>query len=171
VILRKLFCLGVLSVCLSACAEGVTVTPVAQTAAQAQAPASTPKSATPDCTTQSGSFQLVATGFAVDTVGTATYKMFPCDHYALIFLPPLAGESNATGFTAGPLPDALIPATIQSQEASVHGFDNGVEQALMSVILEAGSNVITYLHHGQEQGWTASGNKGVGLHVITVFLD
>jgi hypothetical protein len=125
----------------------------------------------PNCTTQSGSFQLVATGFAVDTVGTATYKLFPCDHYAFIFLPPLAGQSSATGFTASPLPDVLIPATIPSQEASVHGFDNGAEQALMSVVLESGSNVLIYLRNGQEQGWTPSGNRGVGLQVITVFLD
>jgi hypothetical protein len=171
VILRKLFCLSVLLVCLSACGEGVTVTPVASTVAQAQTPQPTPKATAPDCTMQSGSFQLVATGFAVDTVGMALYKFFPCDHYALIFLPALAGASNSTAFTASPLPDFLVPATIEFQEASVHGYDNGVEQALMSVHVSAGSNVITYLRNGLEQGWTASGNKGIGLQVITVFLD
>jgi hypothetical protein len=168
-ILRKLFCLSVLSVCLSACGDGVTVTPVASTIAQAPAP--TPKATAPDCTTQSGSFQLVATGFSVDTVGMALYKFFPCDHYALIFLPALAGASNSVDFTASPLPDFLVPATIEFQEASVHGYDNGVEQALMSVHLSAGSNVITYLRNGDTSGWTSSGNKGVGLQVITVFLD
>jgi hypothetical protein len=168
-VLRNLFCLSVWSVCLTACGEGVTVTPVAS--AMAQAPAPIPKATTPDCTTQSGSFQLVATGFSVDTVGMALYKFFPCDHYALIFLPALAGASSATSFTASPLPDFLVPATIPTQEASVHGYDNGVEQALMSVEIFAGSNVITYLRNGQDDGWTASGNKGVGLQVITVFLD
>jgi hypothetical protein len=147
------------------------VTPVAPTQTQAQTPAPTPKATTPDCTTQSGSFQLVATGFAVDTVGMALYKFFPCDHYALIFLPALAGASSSTRFTASPLPDFLIPATIPTQEASVHGYDNGAEQALMSVHIFAGSNVITYLRNGQDDGWTASGNKGVGLQVIPVFLD
>jgi len=168
-ILRKLFCLSVLSICLTACGQGVTVTPVASTIAQAPAP--TPKATTPDCTTQSGSFQLVATGFSVDTVGMALFKFFPCDHYALIFLPALAGASNSMAFTASPLPDFLVPATIEFQEASVHGYDNGVEQALMSVHLSAGSNVITYLRNGDTTGWTPSGNKGVGLQVITVFLD
>jgi len=95
----------------------------------------------------------------------------PCDHYALIFLPALAGASNSMAFTASPLPDFLVPATIEFQEASVHGYDNGVEQALMSVHLSAGSNVITYLRNGDTTGWTPSGNKGVGLQVITVFLD
>jgi hypothetical protein len=171
VILRKLFCLGVASVCLSACGDGMTVTPVAPAVAQTQTPAPTPKATTPDCTTQSGSFQLVATGFSVDTVGMALYKFFPCDQYALIFLPALAGASSSVAFTASPLPDFLVPATIQFQEASVHGYDNGVEQALMSVHLSAGSNVITYLRNGDTSGWTPSGNKGVGLQVITVFLN
>jgi hypothetical protein len=154
---------------LSACGEGVTVTPVASTVAQVPAP--TPKTTAPDCTTQSGSFQLVATGFSVDTVGMALYKFFPCDHYALIFLPALAGPSNSTAFTASPLPEFLIPATTKTQEASVHGYDNGIEQALMSVEIYEGSNVITYLRNGDTTGWTPSGNKGVGLQVITVFLD
>jgi hypothetical protein len=169
VILRKLLCLGVMSVCLSACGGGVTVSPVAPTVAQTPVP--TPKATTPDCTMQSGSFQLVATGFSADTVGMALYKFFPCDHYALIFLPALAGASSSTAFTASPLPDFLVPATIQFQEASVHGYDNGVEQALMSVHLSAGSNIITYLRNGDTSGWTPSGNKGVGLQAITVFLD
>jgi hypothetical protein len=104
-------------------------------------------------------------------VANAQYKFFPCAKYALIFLPALAGESNATSFTAYPLPDFLIPATIPTQEASVHGYDNGTEQALMSVHIFAGSNVITYLRNGLDAGWTPSGNKGVGLQVITVFLD
>jgi hypothetical protein len=149
----------------------MTVTPVAPAVAQTQTPAPSPKATTPDCTTQSGSFQLVATGFSVDTVGMALYKFFPCDQYALIFLPALAGASNSVAFTASPLPDFLVPATIQFQEASVHGYDNGVEQALMSVHLSAGSNVITYLRNGDTTGWTPSGNKGVGLQVITVFLN
>jgi hypothetical protein len=166
-ILRKLFCLGVMSVCLSACGEGVTVTPVAPIVAQAPAP----KATTPDCTTQSGSFQLVATGFAIDTAGTAAYKLFPCDHYAFIFLPALSGPSNATAFAASPLPSLLIPATIEHQEAGLHGFDNDAEQALMSAVLQAGSDVITFTRNGDIAGWTASGSKGVGLQVITVFLD
>jgi hypothetical protein len=120
---------------------------------------------------QSGSFQLVATGFSADTVGTAQYKFFPCEKYALIFLPALAGASGATTFTASPLPDFLTPATLPTQEASVHGYDNGVEQALMSVEISAGSNVITYLRNGDTSGWTPSGDRGVGLQVITVFLD
>jgi hypothetical protein len=130
-----------------------------------------PTAATSNCTTQIGSFQLVATGFSADTVGMAQYKFFPCDHYALIFLPSLKGASNATSFTASPLPDFLVPATLPFQEASVHGYDNGAEQALMCVTLSAGSNVITYERNGDAAGWTPSGDKGVGLQVITVFLD
>jgi hypothetical protein len=146
----------------------------AQSAPADPAPASSPAPsapATPNCTVQTGSFQLVATGFAADTVGEALYKFFPCEKYAMIFLPALAGASNDVTFTASPLPDLLIPATIPFQEASVHGYDNGVEQALMSVHISAGSNVMTYLRNGEDAGWTASGNKGVGLQVIAVFLD
>jgi len=160
---------GMLFACLAGC-DGVRVTQVAPPAvAQATPPA--PAATAPDCTTKSGSFQLVATGFSVDTVGMALYKLFPCDHFAMIFLPALAGASASTGFTASPLPDFLIPATLPTQEASVHGYDDGVEQALMSVELSAGSNVITYLRNGDTSGWTPSGNRGVGLQVITVFLD
>jgi hypothetical protein len=168
VILRNLF-FGMLFACLAGC-DGVQVTQAATpAAAQATSPASAANA--PDCTTQSGSFQLVATGFSVDTVGMAQYKFFPCDHYALIFLPALAGASNTAAFTASPLPDFLVPATIPTQEASVHGYDDGVEQALMSVEIFAGSNVITYLRNGDTSGWTPSGNRGVGLQIITVFLD
>ena len=131
-------------------------------------PATTPA---PNCTVQTGSFQLVATGFASDTVGTAFYKFYPCDKLAQIFLPGLSGVSNATTFTASPLPDFLVPATSAVQEHALNGFDNGVEQSPMSVSLEAGSNVLTYFFHGDSSGWTASGNKGTGLQIITVFLD
>jgi hypothetical protein len=120
---------------------------------------------------QSGSFQLVASGFSVDTVGMALYKFFPCDHYAFIFLPALSGPSNATSFTASPLPSLLIPATIEHQEAGLHGFDDDMEQTLMSAVLQAGSDVITFTRNGDTAGWTASGSKGVGLQIITVFLD
>jgi hypothetical protein len=79
-----------LGAALSACGGGIVQ------GAQAQAVSS------PDCTVQTGSFQLVVTGFSADTVGTALYKFFPCAKYALIFLPALAGPSNATTFTASP---------------------------------------------------------------------
>jgi hypothetical protein len=144
---------------LSACGGGIVQVAQAQTILS------------PDCTVQTGSFQLVATGFSADTVGTALYKFFPCAKYGSIFLPALAGPSNATTFTASPLPDFLIPATIAWQEAGAHGFDNGVEHADISVVITTGSNVISFGHSGELSGWTASGRKGVGLQVITVFLD
>jgi hypothetical protein len=81
------------------------------------------------------------------------------------------GPSNATSFTASPLPDFLIPASLRFQEHAVNGYDNGVEQSPMSVYIQSGSNVITFTIRGDESGWTASGSKGVGLQVITVFLD
>ena len=133
------------------------------------APATTPPP--PNCTIQTGSFQLVATGFTNNTVGMASYKYYPCDKLAQIFLPGLSGPSNATTFTAGPLPTFLVPATIAFQEHAINGFNNGVEQGPMSVELMAGSDVLTYSFHGNESGWTASGSKGTGLQVITVFLD
>jgi hypothetical protein len=148
-----------LGAALSACGGGIVQ------GAQAQAVSS------PDCTVQTGSFQLVVTGFSADTVGTALYKFFPCAKYALIFLPALAGPSNATTFSASPLPDFLIPATIAWQEAGAHGFDNGVEHADISVVITTGSNVMNFGHNGEMSGWTPSGSKGVGLQVITVFLD
>jgi hypothetical protein len=138
---------------------------------EASSPDPASPAATPACTVQTGVFPLSSTGFAENMVATAQYKFFPCAKYALIFLPAIAGASNATTFTAYPLPEFLIPATIPTQEAAVHGYDDGVEQALMSVEIFAGSNVITYLRNGQDAGWTATGNKGVGLQVITVFLD
>jgi hypothetical protein len=85
--------------------------------------------------------------------------------------PRFPGPSNATTFTASPLPDFLIPASIPVQEHAVNGFDNDVEQSPMSVYIQSGSNMITYSIRGTESGWTASGSKGVGLQVITVFLD
>jgi hypothetical protein len=69
-----------------------------------------------------------------------------------------------------------FPRSICGRERSaaqyaVNGYDNGVEQAPMSVYIQSGSNVITYTIRGEESGWTASGSKGVGLQVVTVFLD
>jgi hypothetical protein len=140
----------------------------------ATAPASTTPAATPaaaNCAPESGSFLLTASGFTNHTAATALYKYYRCDKLAQIFLPPLFGPSNTTTFTASPLPDFLVPASIPFQEHAVNGYDNGVEQSPMSVILQAGSNVITYSFHGDNSGWTPSGSKGVGLQVITVFLD
>ena len=113
----------------------------------------------------------VAAGFTNNTVGMALYKYYPCDKLAYIFLPPLSGPSNATTFTASPLPAFLIPATIGSQEHLVSGFDNGREQSPISVIILAGDPTVRYLRDGDESGWTPSGSKGVGLQVITIFLD
>jgi hypothetical protein len=107
-------------------------------------------------------------GFSVDTVGMAQYKLFPCARYALIFLPALAGASNDATFTASPLPDFLIPATIPFQEASLHGYDNGVEHALMCVTLAAGSNVITYEINAKADGWTPTG-KARGCKSLPCF--
>jgi hypothetical protein len=113
----------------------------------------------------------VATGFSTDVVGNALYKFFPCEHYALVFLPGLSGTSNGTSFTASPLPDFLIPVSLPSQESIIGGYDNGVEVQPLSVIIEAGSSTLRFLKGGDEHGWTSSGGKGAGDHVITVFLD
>lgn len=125
-----------------------------------------------DCTIETGTFDLTATGFSgTAPTGIATYKYFPCAKLAYIFLPGLAGPSDATSFTAGPLPDFLIPATIPTQEHALNGFDNGVEISPISIEISAGSSTITYLKGGSTTGWTASGSKGVGLQIVTVFLD
>jgi hypothetical protein len=124
------------------------------------------------CDVETGSFDLTATGFSgTAPMGTATYKYFPCSNLAFIFLPGLAGPSDATSFTAGPLPSFLIPATIPTQEHALNGFDNNVEVAPISIEISAGSSTITYLKGGSTTGWTASGSKGVGLQVVTMFLD
>lgn len=124
------------------------------------------------CAVETGSFTLTATGFSgTAPSGTATYKLFPCANLAFIFLPGLAGTSDADTFTAGPLPAALIPATIATQEHPVNGFDNGLEVAPMSIEISSGSSTIQYLNHAALSGWTSSGSKGVGLQVVTVFLD
>jgi hypothetical protein len=139
--------------------------------ASAPTPPPTTTPATTNCAPESGSFLLTASGFTNDTAATALYKYYPCDKLAQIFLPALSGPSNATSFTASPLPDFLIPASLPFQEHPVNGYDNDVEQSPMSVYIQSGSNVITYSIRGNEAGWTASGSKGVGLQVITVFLD
>ena len=139
--------------------------------ATAPAPPPTTTPVTTNCATESGSFVLTANGFTNDTTATALYKYFPCDKLAQIFLPALSGPSNATSFTASPLPDFLIPASLPFQEHAVNGYDNDVEQSPMSVYIQSGSNVITYSVRGSESGWTPTGSKGVGLQVITVFLD
>jgi hypothetical protein len=153
----------------------VSQMPASASPPPAQAPATPPTAVTPppvNCTMQPGSFQLVATGFTTDVVGTATYKYFPCEHYAFIFLPALSGVSNSASFTASPLPDFLIPATIPWQEHAIHGGDNDIEQAIISVVLQAGSNVLLFTRNANSvNGWTPSGFKGVGLQVITVMLD
>lgn len=155
------------SFCLTGCGgAGASVT---SNPAPAQAPA--PAASTPDCTVKTGSFQLVATGFSVDTVGMAQYKFFPCAKYAMIFLPLLAGPSNAATLTASPLPDILIPATIEWQEAGIHGFDQNVEHADISAVITNGSNVISFFYKGNQSGWTPDSSKGVGSQIITVFLD
>ena len=137
------------------------------------APTAPPAATTPtvDCSMQSGSFQMVATGFVNDTVGMATYKYFPCQKLAEIFLPALSGPSNGTDFTASPLPDFLIPQTIAAQEHLLGGFDNDKEQAPISVEIFAGDSTLHFLRDGASSGWTPSGSKGVGLQVITVMLD
>jgi len=126
---------------------------------------------TNSCAAESGEFTLTATGFASAPTGTALYKFYPCEKLAHIFLPGLGGASNDQTFTAGPLPAFLIPATIQTQEHALNGFDNGIESSPMSAEISAGSPTIQFLKNGRLAGWTPSGAKGVGLQVITVFLD
>ena len=128
---------------------------------------------TVDCTPQTGSFPVTASGFGpgATTAGEVLYKFYPCEKLAHLFLPALYGPSNATTFSAGPLPTFLIPATIPYQEHIVTGFDNGVEQAPIMVRLSAGSSTLIYARDGDISGWTPTGSKGVGLQVITVFLD
>lgn len=132
------------------------------------APSAAPKV---DCTIESGSFQVTATGFTSDIGGMALYKYYPCEKLAHIFLPPLSGLSNAATFTAGPLPDFLIPQTIAAQEHLLGGFDNDKEHAPISVEIFAGDSTLHFLRDGAQEGWTPSGSKGVGLQVITVILD
>jgi hypothetical protein len=159
--------LGLLAAC-----DATMVQPTAPAAQATQTVATTPTPPTgPDCSVQTGSFVLVATGFTNDTSGMATYKLFPCAKYALIFLPLLGGPSNATTFTASPLPDFLIPATLEWQEAGLHGFDQNVEHADISTVITNGSNVIKFFLKGDEFGWTPSSSKGAGVQIITVFLD
>jgi hypothetical protein len=134
----------------------------------AQAPSAAPKV---DCTMESGSFQMTATGFASDIVGMALYKYYPCEKLAHIFLPAISGLSNAATFTASPLPDFLIPQTIAAQEHLLGGFDNDKEQAPISVEIFAGDSTLHFLRDGAQEGWTPSGSKGVGLQLITVILD
>lgn len=125
------------------------------------------------CAVELGTFDITATGFSDDPApsGTVSYKYFPCANMAMLFLPGLAGNSNANTFTAGPLPSFLIPATITIQEHALNGYDNGVEQVPMAAHLQAGSSDIVYSFNGNFEGWTPSGTKGIGLQVITVFLD
>ncbi|MDB6043986.1 MAG: hypothetical protein JWM63_2537 [Gammaproteobacteria bacterium] len=124
-----------------------------------------------DCTMESGSFQMTATGFTSDIVGMALYKYYPCEKLAHIFLPALSGLSNAATFAASPLPDFLIPQTIAAQEHLLGGFDNDKEQAPISVEIFTGDSTLHFLRDGSQEGWTRSGRKGVGLQVITVILD
>jgi hypothetical protein len=120
---------------------------------------------------ESGSFHVTATGFTHDTVGMVLYKYYPCEKLAHIFLPAFSGPSNAATFTASPLPDFLIPQTIAAQEHLLGGYDNDKEQAPISVEIFAGDSTLHFLRDGDQQGWTPSGSKGVGLQVITVILD
>jgi hypothetical protein len=51
------------------------------------------------------------------------------------------------------------------------GYDNDVEQSPISVEIFVGDSTLHFLKDGAQAGWTPSGSKGVGLQVITVFLD
>ena len=132
----------------------------------------TTTSVTDPCAVETGSFPITAQGFADPApTGSVMYKIFPCAHLAYLFLPGLSGVSNAGTFTAGPLPSFLIPTTIPHQEHALNGFDNNAEQGVIAANFQAGSEVITYSLHGDWSGWTIGSNKGVGLQVVTVFLD
>ena len=123
------------------------------------------------CATQFGTFAVSATGFSSTVSGTVPYKLWPCDKRAEIYLPPLSGASNANTFTIGPLPTALVPASIAYQEHLLAGFDNNTEVAGLSVQIRSGDTTIRVLKLGNENGWTASSNKGVGIQVIPIWLD
>lgn len=129
--------------------------------------------APPDpCAVETGTFDITATGFADPApTGTVMYKLFPCAKLAYLFLPGLSGVSNAATFTAGPLPAFLIPATIPHQEHALNGFDNAIEQGAIAANFQSGSDTITYSKTGDWSGWTIGTRKGVGLQVVTVFLD
>lgn len=119
-----------------------------------------------------GTFNVTGAGFSgAPPTGVALYKYSPAAKLAWIFLPGISGTSNSTSFSIGPLPSFLMPASIASQQNVLEGFDNGTEQGpLASLILLADSS-IHYLKNGQLTGWTASSTKGVGLQVLTLFLD
>lgn len=118
-----------------------------------------------------GTFNVTGAGFSgAPPTGTAVYKYSPASKIAWVFLPAISGPSNSTSFSISSLPAFLIPATI-TQQALIEGFDNNVEQGPLNTLITAGSGVIVYQKNGSSTGWTASGNKGVGLQIITLFLD
>lgn len=119
-----------------------------------------------------GQFNVTGAGFSgTAPIGVALYKYSPTANIAWLFLPAITGVSNSTSFSISPLPSFLIPATIATQQCLVEGFDNGTEQGPLNAVISAGSNILVYQKNGSSTGWTASGNKGIGLQVITFFLN
>src|SRR5262249_5525515 len=111
--------------------------------APAQASQSLPAA---DCT--SGTFTLQAQGFSDAPQGVAYYRYCPAEKMAIILLPGLAGESNSTDFSVGPLPDFLVPASIPAQESIVGGFDNSVEVQPLSAEVFVGDQYVHFMLHG-----------------------
>lgn len=125
----------------------------------------------PDCAVETGTFPIVANGFADPApTGIVMYKLWPCAHLAFLFLPPIAGVSNSDIFEEGPLPEFLQPKTIEYQENRLNGFDSDVE-APGSVEIKANDPTLRFEIIAPHNGWTPTGHKGVGLQVLTVFLD
>jgi hypothetical protein len=120
---------------------------------------------------QTGTFNVTGQGFSgTPPTGVAIYKLSTAARLAWVFLPAISGPSNSTSFSITGLPAFLQPATL-TQQALIEGFDNGVEQGPLNTLIAPGSGTIIYQKNGSTTGWTASGNKGVGIQIITLFLD
>ena len=123
-----------------------------------------------------GTFQMFGTGFAGQSSnnavpnGGAIYNLL-FNRLVFLFIPTIAGTSNATTFTLTGIPPIITPSINgPTQEIKVSAVDNSVELAIASLILTPGSPVFQVLKNAQTSDWTASGNKGMGEQVVKYWL-
>lgn len=113
-----------------------------------------------------GNFTIIGTGFTENPTATARYVTL--GHVVILFLPELAGTSNATTFTLTGLPVPIVPTQTSNHIVTITDGQGGATDAYGLLQLNGGSATIQMLSPvSSDQTWTASGTKRLYATSIT----
>lgn len=122
-----------------------------------------------DMTPDTGTFTVTYTGFTANPTGTAVWNRI--GNLVMLFLPALTGTSNAVGFTATGIPNAINPARTQILGGQIFQGEDNSAGVNLGVRVET-TNTITFSKGGFPLGavsnFTNTGTKGIATTGVTL---